>query len=265
MPRFDFPARSRESDFGADVMAVTLNRLVRTRKLSVHETFMVSVAALLSKRMVVALSGSTRGGVVALLQAELALGTREAAALAPSLISKGAFKKLDEKRKKKAASAAELDALATQTSVKSRIAYFEALAANASSNYAAGDAASELASVLIDPNFAQFAARLALVPDSAPVPADLWLFGPGRHCAEPKALQAAYKTGESLAGMTTIWHGPPTAAEFAPYRDPAGPDAGLQLALPCQFCQTNERRIMAYLERNYSRAARPRLERRYSI
>lgn len=201
MPLYRFPRRTNETDFGAQVVGAALR----------NSGFMVSVVALQSGLMVVAVSGLNRGPVLINLRAEL--GTLF---LPP----------------------------------ENRI--------------------SDLSKKLVDPAFGHALGRIERATFGPFKPGecrlDAALFAPGRYCAEPKALQLAYETGETALGMTTIWHGPANARGFANYIDPDGPGAGLQLALPCDFCRVNEARIMAYLESNYNRqtleTGRPR---RYSI
>jgi hypothetical protein len=72
----------------------------------------------------------------------------------------------------------------------------------------------------------------------ARVPGDYRLAGP-RHCAEPKAIEAAAATGARLSGMSTIWWG----NNANPYPDPANNPNGI-FALPCDICQANEAWIM---------------------
>lgn len=116
---------------------------------------------------------------------------------------------------------------------------------------------SDLSKRLVDPAFGHALGRIQRATFgpfwAGECRLDAALFAPGRYCAEPKALQQAYETRETALGMTTFWHGPANARGFADYIDPDGPSVGLQLALPCAFCRTNEARIMAYLESMYTR------------
>ncbi|OZG72622.1 hypothetical protein BTA51_13920 [Hahella sp. CCB-MM4] len=65
----------------------------------------------------------------------------------------------------------------------------------------------------------------------------------GRHCAEPKALEAASGFGDRMTGMSTIWWG----NNANPYPDPSNNPAGI-FALPCEVCQTNEVWFMKRVE-----------------
>lgn len=65
----------------------------------------------------------------------------------------------------------------------------------------------------------------------------------GRHCAEPKALEAASRFGDKITGMSTIWWG----NNANPYPDPNNNRNGI-FALPCEVCQTNEKWYMKRVE-----------------
>jgi hypothetical protein len=74
----------------------------------------------------------------------------------------------------------------------------------------------------------------------APGPAvgDYRLAAP-RHCAEPKAIEAAAATGDTLSGMSTIWWGNIPNNFPDPVNNPA-----LYFAVPCGICRANEDWIM---------------------
>lgn len=73
---------------------------------------------------------------------------------------------------------------------------------------------------------------------SLPVPGDYLRVG-ARHCAEPKAIEAAAATGDALSGMSTVWWGNNVNAYTDPNNNPNG-----YFALPCEVCQANEDWIM---------------------
>jgi hypothetical protein len=104
----------------------------------------------------------------------------------------------------------------------------------------------------------QFSSAGAMIrPFHSALPgANGYLLAGARHCAEPKAIEAAAATGQRLSGMTTFWWG--NIAN--PYPDPSNNPAGI-FALPCDICQANERWIMARAEEARLQArsgARPR-------
>lgn len=65
----------------------------------------------------------------------------------------------------------------------------------------------------------------------------------GRHCAEPKALEAASRFGDKITGMSTVWWG----NNANPYPDPSNNPDGM-FALPCEVCLTNEKWFMKRVE-----------------
>lgn len=67
----------------------------------------------------------------------------------------------------------------------------------------------------------------------------------GRHCAEPKALEAASLFGKKIIGMSTIWWG----NTINPYQDPNNNPTGI-FASPCEVCQINEVWLMKNIEEN---------------
>ncbi|WP_040662291.1 hypothetical protein [Nitrococcus mobilis] len=86
-----------------------------------------------------------------------------------------------------------------------------------------------------------------------------------RDCAEPRALDLAASTGERITGMTTIWYGRP---DRNGYLDPLKlADVTISAAVPCEWCRSNERRIMMAVTDKIAAAnpSRPNLQRRYSI
>jgi hypothetical protein len=72
---------------------------------------------------------------------------------------------------------------------------------------------------------------------------NIYLIAGGRHCAEPKAIEPAAKSGKVLSGMTTFWWGNISN----PYADPDDNPTKI-FALPCEVCRANEGWIMARAE-----------------
>jgi hypothetical protein len=70
-----------------------------------------------------------------------------------------------------------------------------------------------------------------------------YLLAGGRHCAEPKAIEEAARSGKVLSGMTTFWWG----NNANPYPDPDDNPTKI-FALPCDVCRANEGWIMARAE-----------------
>ena len=87
---------------------------------------------------------------------------------------------------------------------------------------------------------------------------DIVLDGP-RHCAEPKAIQAAADShiGSKISGMSTMWWGDTVNEFYDPQKNP-----NKYFALPCKICQANADRTMIWAEH---RRLKARTERTYLI
>lgn len=86
-----------------------------------------------------------------------------------------------------------------------------------------------------------------------------------RDCAEPRALELAAQTGRRITGMTTIWYGNVARNDYVDELKLA--DVNFSAALPCEWCQSNEARIMMHVTDKIAETnpQRPNLQRRHSM